>query len=863
MSETAISTPNHETKLEGSSIFMSHELILELRPNKKMHYLVFFEKRTINGVFSHNLSDDVKIVVAYPIFEYWDSCDTHNKMQIHLLMTDGYYYRTRIVVGNSANDANTDGEISDNEITDDDQLSNYDTSDNDESDDENLNNNENPEDNTTTSNDTDSQSVFTISDNKFRNNYDRIKSLISGICPEYISPYDTITSSWLPGKDLERLVGGVQYITRNSDILCIFFNNGKVSALNHTGNFEEDDMPTAPVRYFGKIRHICLSTFAEYSVNDKGMPIYLLDDDTIIPADGVDPDSFRMLVNNDMTDAFIYQRYGQHVIAWVGSERYHGNTINLEPNYFVRENVIGPDIKILTKNMITVFYSPNKIFVSGIPNSEIFSFELSSNIDHIHSFMYIVDKHASGLIFLVDADKSVPILSTHRSRISSTIVYGILNIRIFNIRHFAPHFSLHPSNLYAASEAYCQIDPEKEKNCLYFQRNSFDYQDGNQIMRKYFDSQPPQVIDQLVEGEAVYFGSMTAIVDRNGHVVVLNEEGKRILLEDVSEKDCQVETPVVHEEINSEYLDKEFIKINIDVEESPFQVIKLLAHEYMYPNIKYDVVISLFDGNRMISGGSGITNQYLENGYREYRQRYFMEGRFVHFNKIISTMKKHKLYNLGRMMKYCNLKQGLGKIPIRLILCLMRNMKDSDYQFSNEELEYLAQLHDAKGYENLVKHADDIISTGFGSYREALEHFCELDQDSNLMDQIQMIANGFLSDDNSKDKYSVKYIWETFIKEIQEPDRYFMKLEIEGAGEREEQIRKMIMEMEEEDFRSLLVNWSGSSRLTTGNYTIKIGEELSYATCFKTINIPKEFLSDSLDDLKRELTGSYRYYNGD
>jgi hypothetical protein len=489
---------------------------------------------------------------------------------------------------------------------------------------------------------------------------------------------------------------------------------------------------------------------------------------------------------------------------------------------------------------------------------------------------------------------------------------------VINVARFAPNFSSYLPNTQMKN-----VMTRLEMNSFHY---LYDHPDGGLcIMNKTFDDADPEVLYKLADGETAVLRERTYIIssqpmsvgilDVDGIVysvmntdektfanLYVNMESEEKELYEPKRKTSEGDDDNDSDDDSDDGSDSDvddYNTVTVSVEDDYYFVIEMLGRILRPPQSigKISSDVEIYDGNNDVSIGSGVTSQYLINGYEEYRQRHFVGERFVHFNSSIKEMKKNQLYLLGRMLRVCGEVQRLGNLPILLVhamydksirvLNLLNDQSDLPV-LTDEQLEMFVEECDPVTYESLITHKENITELDYESYREALEHVSGVSVDKEMIDQITMIAEGYVGYDSriSKKGSPIK-LWKYHAKPKILP-RSSMKLQLNSAvddddddekdsdeekkkpeldlvliQEQLDTVKERIMQLNDEDFSNLLFNWSSDRTIGRGKYEINFGDHvdgIAFHTCSSEISANISYLSN-IDDFIEQITTPINNFN--
>lgn len=281
-----------------------------------------------------------------------------------------------------------------------------------------------------------------------------------------------------------------------------------------------------------------------------------------------DPDSIRILRDHG-SEAYAYKRDGEYY--WIVHSRsmkkrlmdllgdLSDPTSDVIATNTSKSRKFAANVKVHCQGPTTIVYSPSwltifnpfgayplKIDLIGIQNVMSACMMEGAVSSQAHpNLLSEIDTRETVLgscYFVLDGDKNIPEISFHRAHSNIRI-----RIIIINVRHFAPTYGTFLANYREPprNNSFGLSRLRHDEDYRGWRQNHFDYQEGTRIMRKSFDDQPPFEIDQCAANETVYFGILTTIIrssQAGNQIFVLNKEGKRVSIDDFVDDDLPVKT---------------------------------------------------------------------------------------------------------------------------------------------------------------------------------------------------------------------------------------------------------------------------------------------------------------------------------
>lgn len=379
---------------------------------------------------------------------------------------------------------------------------------------------------------------------------------------------------------------------------------------------------------------------------------------------------------------------------------------------------------------------------------------------------------------------------------------------------------------------------------------------GDTVMVKYFNSKPPTVYYQANTDESVLLLKRTWItrMKRNEcFVKYINKQGK--LVETTKRKDYP---------INPIRQDRKVSRSELTLSGNPRSYYwRALSELESWPASTERRVISVnitVRGNRVTSGSS-VDAEFKTTVLREFQKKHMVQGRFWHFKSEFYEQATNELELLGEFLSALVPWNIFESFPLLFLICFMIEVLQEPV--SVRDLEYFAEQRDPVAFRNLSKMANDhqaLLESDFESYEAALMAFCELEDEvpkyQFLLPMVRSFGEHWKTVMNGANLGSISGF--LIDRDSQAILRDAVCFEIEGAENKEDEIRERLLGLKEDEFKCLLSNWSGTPVPSYDSYQLKFKtsgnkKKVSFKACFRIIVAERCFLDD-LDTLMLIMT---------
>ena len=295
------------------------------------------------------------------------------------------------------------------------------------------------------------------------------------------------------------------------------------------------------------------------------------------------------------------------------------------------------------------------------------------------------------------------------------------------------------------------------------------------------------------------------------------------------------------------------------------QVTGLYVEKLMYMTEMFEVDTSVnvgyYEGTNQISVGNGVRREFFELGIKTFADIHFIQHNFLsEFNlDILCDCTICDLYLIGKMLVFV-INNLSNHLPIRLPLLLVSAIRRR--QPTVKALEFFANQEDSQAFAKLKameKSPDQLHEAGFESYHHGLKFLCKYDNFSeDLITQAYAvayhIANGFLAHTSLQEIGTLNmatldyYLSGDFTIDS---ERILCRVNFSGdTTEHNGKITNIIRELSQQDLRTLLINWTGTSVFNYNNDCLTISvstsqvEIVKFGTCSKHMYISSKMFSD-------------------
>ena len=318
-------------------------------------------------------------------------------------------------------------------------------------------------------------------------------------------------------------------------------------------------------------------------------------------------------------------------------------------------------------------------------------------------------------------------------------------------------------------------------------------------------------------------------------------------------------------------------EIIIDVEDDSLEKLYMIAERIgPFPcnvRIRYD------SNGLMLAHGDGVKRDLIDRGLKQFSDRFFIKHTgYVEYNlQTLKDIPPHMLYTYGRMLHLAIVMLGTH-MPIRMPVAFLVALLGREP--STAELEYLVRLAQPELFEQMQELESNpaaLADAGYDTYQKFLQNLVGydcLDDDSNLLARSisEALAGGF------SDYVGIPYLIsmnlatlgyylsgdlvidrEQFIDQLTFPQRDsgepIPEFILEACDTLERFVHNLIRTEPEEKLQGLLKNWSGTTVLGEGLFTIAVraeGDGIDFHTCFRSLDVPLCMLDST--DLCADLT---------
>lgn len=297
-----------------------------------------------------------------------------------------------------------------------------------------------------------------------------------------------------------------------------------------------------------------------------------------------------------------------------------------------------------------------------------------------------------------------------------------------------------------------------------------------------------------------------------------------IILYDNDNSQMVYNNMILRKEKTYEYTIDLYIDINSNKFDKLLNIIDILKYDT-------DFAIVYKSNDETISYGDGVKRELFEYAIEYFVNNYLIKHNVLsEFNiKKLATFNDNELINIGKML-HAYICYNLTHLPIRLPLVLLKHIKG--IKISLEDLEYFAMHEDPELYNKISMYRNnpeefENLSMNFKSYNEYINYICKYKYasiDSKEINRIsKLIAKGIIIYNDIKNLSIMNYPTldyylsgeykinrELLINNLKINDNDDLYSEQEKI-EIKNKIIDIIKRLSEENLKTLLRNWSGSS----------------------------------------------------
>lgn len=258
--------------------------------------------------------------------------------------------------------------------------------------------------------------------------------------------------------------------------------------------------------------------------------------------------------------------------------------------------------------------------------------------------------------------------------------------------------------------------------------------------------------------------------------------------------------------------------------------------------------------------GDGVILGFYDTVVSQFYSKYLIaDNSFSEFNmKEINKLSDNELINLGHMIHIIliNAERYSFYYPISFLASIL------DREPRNRELSYFIYSRDPILWKNLelIKDSpEELENSGYENYSSCLRKLCKYEGRNNKID---LIAKGFnFIEIQNFDAFNFPTL-DLYLSQEPIIDRDLLISRISISESRDSIIKdfkdkfiKFISNISEEELKNLLRNWTGSCKITKGDYKISIYKDclsdigIKFSTCSREIRIKTRMIKDHFESL--------------